>query len=112
MSAALGQASAYCAPSEFQTFFPPEGQTCGAYMQPYIEMAGGYLGDVNATRECNYCRLDNTDDFLLSINASWETRWRDFGLLWVYVGFNIGAAILLYWVCRVPKGKKGKSAST
>ncbi|RAQ99645.1 opaque-specific abc transporter cdr3 [Stemphylium lycopersici] len=106
MAVALGQAPAYCADNEFQTFFPPEGQTCGAYMAEYIEMAGGYLRDAQARGQCSFCQMDSTNQFLERIHASWETRWRDFGLLWVYVAFNVAAAITLYWLCRVPKGKK------
>jgi ABC-type multidrug transport system permease subunit len=106
MAVALGQSPAYCADNEFQTFFPPEGQTCGTYMAEYIETAGGYLRDVQAKGQCSFCQMDSTNQFLERIHASWETRWRDFGLLWVYVAFNVAAAIALYWLCRVPKGKK------
>ena len=109
MSASLGQAPAYCADTEFQVFNPAEG-TCGEYMENYISMAGGYLRDSKATEQCNYCRMDSTDQFLLGINADWNTRWRDFGLLWVYVAFNVAGAITLYWLCRVPKNKKAKAS--
>jgi len=110
MSATLGQAPAYCDASEFQTFFAPEGRECGVYMAEYIKVAGGYLADSRAVGECAFCQMDSTNQFLQRINASWDTRWRDFGLLWVYVAFNVGAAVALYWVFRVPKGKKGKKA--
>lgn len=106
MSTALGQAPAYCSPNEFQTFSPPENQTCGEYMKAYIDSAGGYLQSPEATEACNFCQLSSTDQFLHRINAEWDHRWRDFGLLWVYVTFNVAAAIALYWIFRVPKGKK------
>ena len=77
-------------------------------MRDYISTAGGYLRDPQATSECQYCQMDSTNQFLLRINANWDTRWRDFGLLWVYVVFNVAAAVGLYWLCRVPKGKKAK----
>jgi ABC-type multidrug transport system permease subunit len=108
MSATLGQAPAFCAPSEFQVFAAPPNQSCAEYMQDYISLAGGYLRDPQAGSECEYCQMDSTNQFLERINASWDTRWRDFGLLWVYVAFNVGAAIALYWLCRVPKGNKGR----
>jgi len=111
MSTTLGQAPAYCADSEFQTFFPPQGQTCGDYMSEYIEMAGGYLRDAQATDQCSFCQMDSTNQFLTRIHADWDTRWRDFGLLWVYVGFNVVAAIFLYWLCRVPRTKKEKKSA-
>ncbi|KAF2632128.1 opaque-specific ABC transporter CDR3 [Macroventuria anomochaeta] len=107
MATTLGQAPAYCANTEFQHFAPANG-TCLEYMQEYMSMAGGYLRDGQATDQCQYCQLDNTDQFLRRINANWDTRWRDFGLLWVYVAFNVAAAMCLYWLCRVPKGKKAK----
>jgi ABC-type multidrug transport system permease subunit len=106
MSTALGQAPAYCALNEFQTFSPPESQTCGEYMQSYINSAGGYLQNPEATDACNFCQLSSTDQFLQQIHAEWDHRWRDFGLLWVYIAVNVAAATALYWLCRVPKGKK------
>ncbi|KAJ4408698.1 Multidrug resistance protein [Didymella pomorum] len=107
MSTTLGQAPAYCAETEFQHFEPANG-TCLEYMKQYMSMAGGYLRDEQATDQCSYCQIDNTDQFLRRINANWDTRWRDFGLLWVYVAFNVAGATFLYWLCRVPKGKKAR----
>ncbi|KAL1612757.1 Multidrug resistance protein [Paraconiothyrium brasiliense] len=106
MSTALGQADVYCSPNEFQTFSPPPYQSCGQYMQEYINMAGGYLQNPSATQTCSFCQLSSTDQFLQQINATWDNRWRDFGLLWVFVAFNVAAATGLYWLCRVPKNKK------
>ena len=74
-----------------------------------MSVAGGYLRDEQATGQCQFCQLDSTDQFLTRINANWDTRWRDFGLLWVYIVFNVAAAMALYWLCRVPKGKKAKN---
>ncbi|KAF1941802.1 hypothetical protein EJ02DRAFT_503229 [Clathrospora elynae] len=111
LSTTLGQAPAFCAESEFQTFFPPEGQNCGEYMAEYIKMARGYLKDENAVGQCRFCPMDSTDQFLVSVNASWDTRWRDFGLLWVYVWINVVGAIGLYWICRVPTTKVKKEKS-
>ncbi|KAH6615048.1 opaque-specific ABC transporter CDR3 [Boeremia exigua] len=108
MSTTIGQTPAYCADAEFQVFAPANG-TCAEYMQQYMSVAGGYLRDEQATDQCQYCQIDNTNQFLTRINASWDTRWRDFGLLWVYVAFNVAAAMFFYWLCRVPKGKKSKN---
>jgi ABC-type multidrug transport system permease subunit len=33
-------------------------------------------------------------------------RWRNFGLLFVYVAFNVFGALFLYWLTRVPKKAK------
>jgi ATP-binding cassette subfamily G (WHITE) protein 2 (PDR) len=110
MATTLGQAPAYCDPTEFQTFFAPQNQSCAEYMRDYISMAGGFLRDPQATRECHYCQMDSTDQFLQRIHANWDSRWRDFGLLWVYVAFNVAAAVFFYWIFRVPKDKKAKKA--
>ncbi|KAH4609607.1 hypothetical protein HBI38_123760 [Parastagonospora nodorum] len=106
MATTLGQAPAYCDPTEFQKFFAPQNQSCGEYMREYISTAGGFLRDPQATGECHYCQMDNTDQFLQRINADWDSRWRDFGILWVYVAFNVAAAVFFYWAFRVPKTKK------
>jgi ATP-binding cassette subfamily G (WHITE) protein 2 (PDR) len=110
MATTLGQAPAYCDESEYQRFFAPPNQPCAEYMRDYISEAGGFLRDPQAVSECQYCQMDNTDQFLKRINANWDTRWRDFGLLWVYVVFNVAAAVFLYWLCRVPRGKKVKKS--
>jgi hypothetical protein len=75
-------------------------------MAPYIALAGGYLTDANATSECNFCAMSSTDTFLAAFNIYFSNRWRDFGLMWVYVIFNIFGAIFLYWLARVPKNNK------
>ncbi|CAI6336236.1 unnamed protein product [Periconia digitata] len=109
LSATMGMAPAHCAESEFVTFEAPGGESCSEYMREYIGFAGGYLRDANAMDQCHYCHLESTDQFLRSVNVKWETRWRDLGLIWVYVGVNVLGALLFYWLCRVPKGKKRKS---
>jgi ATP-binding cassette subfamily G (WHITE) protein 2 (PDR) len=106
MSATLGQAPAYCADNEFQVFNAPSNQTCGEYLEAFTATAGGYLRDSQAMGQCQFCQLDSTDVYLQRMGINWDTRWRDFGLLWVYVAFNTAAAVFLYWLMRVPKGKK------
>ncbi|KAF1993489.1 putative ABC multidrug transporter [Amniculicola lignicola CBS 123094] len=113
LSTTLGQAPAYCAENEFQSFAAPENQTCGEYLGPYIAMAGGYVQNTMAfgTEDCRYCQLSSTDQFLKRVHAGFNMRWRDFGLLWAYVAVNVAASLALYWLCRVPKGKRASSKS-
>ena len=33
----------------------------------------------------------------------WSQRWRNFGIVWVYVFFNIFVTIVLYWGFKVKK---------
>ena len=90
-----------CSQAELVTMVPPNSQTCGQYMSEYIQGAGGYLVDPNSTTQCNYCSSSTTDQLLSQFGLSYGTRWRDFGLLWVYVLFNIVVAVGLYWLVRV-----------
>lgn len=104
----ISMAPIVCYPQELIKITPPTGQTCGEYMAPYIEMAGGYLVDPESMSGCEYCSASTTDDLLKQFGLSYGTRWRDFGLLWAYVIFNIVVAVGLYWLVRVPKKKKEK----
>ncbi|KAE8313894.1 ABC-2 type transporter-domain-containing protein [Aspergillus transmontanensis] len=92
-----------CSPSEMSIFDPPSGQTCGEYMSSFMSMAGGQLSNPNATSDCNYCSVAVADDFLSSVNIYWSERWRNFGLMWVYIVFNIFLATMLYYMFRVKK---------
>jgi ATP-binding cassette subfamily G (WHITE) protein 2 (PDR) len=49
------------------------------------------------------------DQYLNGSNIYWSERWRNFGLMWAYVIFNIAAATFLYYFFRVRKSS-GKSS--
>ncbi|PLB37806.1 putative ABC multidrug transporter [Aspergillus candidus] len=105
---ALSNAPATCADNEFVFFNLPNGTTCGEYMRSYIAMAGGFVQDSKATDECRFCQISETNRFLSSVSISFTNRWRNFGLMWVFVVFNVFSAIGLYWLARVPKKTKVK----
>ena len=44
------------------------------------------------------------DTFLTTIDSFYGDRWRNFGIMWAYIVFNVFAALFLYWLMRVPKG--------
>lgn len=96
LSTGLANVEVTCASNEFTTLSPPDGQTCGDYMADYILRAGGYLLDPNATRDCNYCKIKDTNVYLATINSEYDTRWRKFSIIWAYIAFNIAAALVLY----------------
>lgn len=95
-----------CASNEFTTFDPPANQACGEYVAEHVATAGGYFLDSGATGNCQYCKVKETNVYLAAIHADYDDRWRNFGIMWAYVAFNVAAALLLYWVARIPKGKK------
>jgi ABC-type multidrug transport system permease subunit len=73
---------------------PPAGQTCGQYMAQYISAAGGYVVNPSATNACGFCSVSETDQFLFnSFNIKYGHRWRNFGLMWVYVAFNVSSSL-------------------
>ncbi|RGP60268.1 ABC transporter cdr4 [Fusarium sporotrichioides] len=54
-----------CSQSELAIFQPPASQTCGSYMQAYLEQGGsGTLLNPGATTNCSYCPLKSADQIL------------------------------------------------
>jgi len=105
LSAAIGEAPVHCAADELLTMEAPGPQTCEQYLSSYISTAGGFISDPSATGICQYCPVKDTTQFLEAVGINFANRWRDYGLMWVYICVNIVAAVALYWLCRVPKRK-------
>lgn len=82
---------------------PPSGQSCSTYLGAYARAAGGTIVNPSATSNCEYCAVANADQFLSSVAISYGTRWRDYGIGFAFIFFNIGAAVLLYYFFRVRK---------
>lgn len=92
-----------CANKELNLFTPPGNgtMTCLEYAGPYLEMAFGYLKNPDATENCEYCRYKVGDEFLLGVNMKWSERWRNSGLLWAYIFFNIVLVFGFFYLTRV-----------
>jgi ATP-binding cassette, subfamily G (WHITE), member 2, PDR len=106
LSVGLANAPVHCSSIEFLKLDPLPGTTCYSYLSPYIELAGGYLVNPEATSSCEYCPISNTNAFLRLVSSNYDERWRDFGILWVYVVVNVVMALFFYWLVRVPKKSK------
>ncbi|OJJ70038.1 hypothetical protein ASPBRDRAFT_56781 [Aspergillus brasiliensis CBS 101740] len=106
LSTGVANAQIECAPNEYVKFLPPGGQSCGSYMASYISLSGGYLIDPRNTEHCQFCPLSNTNDYLSTVNIRFDDRWRNFAIVLVYVVFNVGAALAVYRLVRVPKKSK------
>lgn len=100
-----------CSDIELLSFPPPSGQNCSSYLQPYMSERGGRLLNPGSTSKCSFCSTATTDEFLMALNINPGDKWRNIGLLFVYIVFNVFAAIFLYWFIRVPKkwGRKVKN---
>ncbi|KAK9371409.1 putative ABC multidrug transporter [Lipomyces kononenkoae] len=90
-----------CSSSELSVFNPPSGMTCGAYMGSYLQQAQGQLYNSTAVSQCQYCPLSSANQFLAASNIYPSQRWRDWGIGWAYIGFNIFGAVFLYYLFRV-----------
>ncbi|KAI1821439.1 ABC-2 type transporter-domain-containing protein [Xylaria intraflava] len=114
LSTAVGNSSVTCAANEYLIINPPANQTCQSYLAAQLA-TGGYLkaGTENNFANCAYCPVGDTNAYLAQIGIFYSDRWRNFGLLFVYIAFNVFAAVFLYWLTRVPKTwgkKKSKTA--
>ncbi|KAJ5702941.1 hypothetical protein N7488_010489 [Penicillium malachiteum] len=103
LSASVGGGHVVCSKQEFLHFDPPSNITCGDYLTGYIHVAGGYVEVPSATSDCSFCPISETDKFLTGMSTSRDDEWMNFGLMWIYIVFNIFGAVFLYWAFRVPK---------
>ena len=107
---ALGNQLITCTSTELVTIEPPLGVSCSAYMDPYIDFAGGYLADPNATAACAFCPFQTTDAYMqFKFNVSYGHHWRDLiVVLWV-AGLNVCFRFRFIESCIV--GSTGADAS-
>lgn len=101
-----------CTETEVSRFNPPSGQTCQQYLADYIQAASGTLQNPQATSDCRYCSIQNGDQFLAASRIYYSERWRNFGIMWAYILFNIAVAVATYWAFRVAKFGKGSKKGT
>lgn len=77
-------------------------------MIDFISSSGGAIYNPNATSGCEYCSATTTNSFLSAVFVNYSDRWRNFGLMWVYIIANVLGCILIYWLGRVPKKSRKK----
>ncbi|KUL86670.1 hypothetical protein ZTR_03032 [Talaromyces verruculosus] len=109
--AALDNTHIKCSDVELLHIDPPlhAGSTCGEYLGPYIQYAGGSLKNPAATTDCQYCTVDQTNRLLQQLGMNTEHAWRNVGYMVVYVVFNVLAIYVIYWLTRVPKRGRKRS---
>ncbi|KAH7186610.1 ABC-2 type transporter-domain-containing protein [Fusarium oxysporum] len=103
VSTALHGRQITCSEKETSEFNPPSGSTCGEYLEPFLQEAPGTLQNPNAREQCRYCSVSTADQYLAASQIYWSERWRNYGIFWAYIGFNIMMAIVLYYFFRVKK---------
>ncbi|KGO66421.1 CDR ABC transporter [Penicillium italicum] len=90
-----------CSTAELSIFDPPSGQTCGQYLMKYVTATGGQLLNPEATSDCSYCSLQVADQYLSTAGIFYSQRWRNFGIMWAFIAFNIFVATVMYYLIRV-----------
>jgi ABC-type multidrug transport system permease subunit len=95
-----------CTDDDLLKFSPPPGQTCGEYMANFFSYgAPGYIANPNATQPgmCGYCPYKSGPEFYSS-RFEWDAahKWRNFGILVAFFGFNVIVFLLLVYLRRKP----------
>ena len=107
LATGVANTAVVCADNELLNIVPLANQTCQEYLGPYLMAAGGNLLNPEATDSCTMCPIASTNDFLAGVSSHYEDRWRNFGIIWVFIIFNIVGSLFVYWLARVPKNKLG-----
>ncbi|KAI0380573.1 P-loop containing nucleoside triphosphate hydrolase protein [Hypomontagnella monticulosa] len=79
--------------------------TCGDHLQYLLKTVGGYVVDSSSTTDCQYCVVGSVNVLLAGVGMNPHHTWRNFGLLWCYVFFNIAVMFGLFWVTKVFRKK-------
>ncbi|KAF5603178.1 ABC transporter CDR4 [Fusarium subglutinans] len=103
ISNGVGKQEVACSEIEFLQFQTPANLTCGEYVGQFVQAVGGALSNPGANQTCLYCPIASTDTYLGTLNIRYTERWRNFGLIWVFIVFDVIAALVAYWLLRVPK---------
>ncbi|KAG0701460.1 hypothetical protein DFH29DRAFT_564843 [Suillus ampliporus] len=99
---AVGGEAIRCASTELVSVNPPKGLTCGKYMGPFTESAGGYLTNPEAAEGCQYCPYTTVDQYMYSrFNIKFSDHWRNLGIVFGFVAFNIIAIFWLTYFMRI-----------
>lgn len=106
LSTGVANTNVICSEIEVVKLLPPTNLTCGEFLTPFSKAFGGDIYNPDSTTECRYCALSSTNDFLKSVDIDYANRWRDLGIVWAYVVFNLVAALGIYWLARVPSERK------
>ena len=75
-----------CNPEEFSVFNPPVGETCLSWANDFVHHFGGYLDNPTESALCRYCPVVVGDEYYEALNMSFDHRWRDVWLIFVFFG--------------------------
>lgn len=107
MSTGISGVEIVCTPADIANIpSVPSGETCASYLSTYIDETGVQLLNGDATSNCEICPWGNTDTLLATYGIYYSERWRNFGITLAYIGFNVAATYALWYLVKIPRGKK------
>ncbi|KAJ2517731.1 ATP-binding cassette transporter snq2 [Coemansia sp. RSA 1939] len=92
-----------CRSDEFYVFEPPSGQTCSEYAGDWASGAIGYINNPDDSSSCQYCPYKVGDEYFTSLNWSFTHRWRNVGIMFGFIVFNIAFTSLMIKIYKVNK---------
>ncbi|KAI8099010.1 ABC-2 type transporter-domain-containing protein [Halteromyces radiatus] len=99
----------HCTPSDLIRFTPPPGQTCAQYTEAFFNSTYGVTGYIENPQamqpeQCGYC-LYSTGEQFFETNYAWaaDHKWRNFGILLLFLVSNILSVIALVYLRRKPR---------
>ncbi|KAJ4194416.1 hypothetical protein NW755_003170 [Fusarium falciforme] len=99
-----------CSEKEFARFDPPNGTTCGEYLEDYLDQGLGMISNLvnpDATSECKVCSYTKGEDYLRTLNLKeYYYGWRDAAIV---VIFAISSYALVYVLMKL-RTKTSKKA--
>ncbi|QLG73734.1 hypothetical protein HG535_0F02450 [Zygotorulaspora mrakii] len=104
VSLLLHERPVICKPMEVVPTMPPLGETCGEFMQDFVDEFGGKMVNPNSTSICAYCAYAIGDEFLKDQFMSYSHIWRNSGIELAFIGFNVAAMFAGFYVIYVRTG--------
>ncbi|KAI2788007.1 ABC multidrug transporter atrF [Penicillium oxalicum] len=99
-----------CKDSEFAIFNPPNGTTCGKYLEEFMQTIGSRMNLVNpeATESCRVCQYTHGSDYLYNLNLKeYYYGWRDIGIVALFA-LSSYALVYLLMKLRTKASKKAE----
>ncbi|ORY85493.1 putative ABC transporter [Protomyces lactucae-debilis] len=98
LTSAVSGLEVRCSSNEFARFSPGAGQTCQDYAGSFAQQFGGYLNNPAATSDCEYCQYAVGDEYANTLELYFKNRWRDYGVFWAYVIFDVLIVMLFTYL--------------
>ncbi|KAJ1898592.1 ATP-binding cassette transporter snq2 [Kickxella alabastrina] len=99
----LHQTPIRCKTRELFSFAPAGSQSCVQFAGDWIASASGYIQDLDATGNCEYCPYAVGDQFYKELNWSFNHRWRNWCILLGFTLFNIFFTVFMTRIYKVNK---------